>query len=120
MDLGKFVDKDTDTLTGVIDFGEARTGAFGINHFTRYENHVGSIEYGHWSPYNKPAGEQHPALSVGEVLIKALWDALWEKKALSLKRNDYEEVMEVTLRMGTINRYFVSRFEDIKKNEDEG
>lgn len=49
LDLGGqniFVDKDAGTLTGVIDFDEARIEAFGINIFTLYENHVGSMEDG--------------------------------------------------------------------------
>lgn len=53
LDLGGqnlFVDKETGALTGVIDFDEARTEAFGINIFTLYENHFGSMEDGHWSP----------------------------------------------------------------------
>ncbi|KAF6225994.1 hypothetical protein HO173_012624 [Letharia columbiana] len=53
------------------DFGEARIEAFGINIFALYENHVGGMENGHWSPYNRPAGEQYPGLSVSDILTKA-------------------------------------------------
>ena len=110
MDLGGqniFVDKEVGTLTGVIDFDEARTEAFGINIFTLYENHIGSMEDGHWSPYNMPAGEQYPGLSVSEVLTKAFWDALWAYTASSVKREEFEEALGVALRVGIINRYFV-------------
>lgn len=102
-----FVDKDTGTLTGVIDFDEARPEAFGINIFTLYENHVGSMEGGHWSLYDMSAGEQHPGLSVSEVLTKAFWDALWVSTTPSLGRKDFEEAVGVALRVGIINRYFV-------------
>ncbi|CAF9933991.1 MAG: hypothetical protein ALECFALPRED_005811 [Alectoria fallacina] len=110
VDLGGqniFVDGDVGTLTGVIDFEEARTEAFGINIFTIYENHVGSMEDGHWSPYDMPAGQEHPGLSVSEVLTKAFWDALWASTAPGLGRRDFEEAVGVALRVGIINRYFV-------------
>lgn len=110
IDLGGqnvFVEKDTGTLTGVIDFDEARTEAFGINIFTLYENHVGSMEDGHWSPYSMPSGKQHPGLSVCEVLTKAFWDALWANTAPRLGRKVFEEAVGVALRVGIINRYFV-------------
>ena len=102
-----FVDKDAGTLTGVIDFEEARTEALGINIFTLYENHFGSMEDGHWTPFDMPAGEQYPALSVSEVLTKAFWDSWWANIAPGLKREDLEEAVGVALRVGIINRYFV-------------
>lgn len=110
LDLGGqniFVDKESGALTGVIDFDEARTEAFGINIFTVYENHIGSMEDGHWSPYDSPAGEEHPGLNVSEVLTKAFWDALWAYTAPSMKREEFEEAVGVALRVGIINRYFV-------------
>ncbi|CAD6586541.1 MAG: hypothetical protein ASARMPREDX12_002382 [Alectoria sarmentosa] len=102
-----FVDGDVGTLTGVIDFEEARTEAFGMNVFTIYENHVGSMEGGHWSPYDMPAGGEHPGLSVSEVLTKAFWDALWANTAPGFGRRDFEEAVGVALKVGIINRYFV-------------
>ena len=102
LDLGgqsSFVDKETGALTGVIDFDEARTEAFGINIFTLYENHIGSMEDGHWSPYDIPAGVQHPGLSVSEVLTKAFWDALWAYTAPSLRGEEFEEAVGVALRV---------------------
>lgn len=102
-----FVDKFTGTITGVIDFAEARTEAFGINIFAFYENHVGSMEDGHWSPYDMPAGEQHLGLSVCEVLEKAFWDTLWANTASNLKKNDFSTAVGVALGVGIINRYFV-------------
>ena len=110
LDLGGpniFVDKENGALTGVIDFDEARTEAFGINIFSVYENHIGSMEDGHWSPYDMPAVEQHPGLSVSEVLTKAFWDSLWTYAAPGIKREEFEEAVGVALRVGIINRYFV-------------
>lgn len=101
------MDGDVGTLTGVLDFEEARTEAFGINIFKIYENHVGSMEDGHWSPYDMPAEEEHPGLSVSEVLTEAFWDALWANTASGLGRRDSEEAVGVALRVGIINRYFV-------------
>lgn len=102
-----FVDRDAGTLTRVIDFEEARTEAFGINIFTLYENHIGSMDNGHWSPYDMPAGEEYPGLSVSKVLTKAFWDALWANTAPGLERNTFEEAVGIALRVGIINRYFV-------------
>lgn len=110
LDLGGqnfFVDKETGALTGMIDFDEARTEAFGINIFALYKNHIGSMEDGHWSPYNMPAGEQYPGLSVSEILTKAFWDALWAYTAPSVRREEFEEAVGVALRVGIINRYFL-------------
>ena len=102
-----FVDKDAGNLTGVIDFDGARTEALGINIFTLYENHFGSMEDGHWTPFDIPAGEQYPGLSVSEVLTKSFWDSLWANIAPGLRREDLEEAVVVALRVGIINRYFV-------------
>lgn len=66
-----FVDKHAGTLTGVIDFEEARIEALGINIFALYENYVGGMENRHWSPYNMLVGEQCPGLSVSDILTKA-------------------------------------------------
>lgn len=110
LDLGSqniFVEKDTGTITGVVNSDEARTEAFGINIFTLYERYIGSMENDHWSPYNMPAGEQHPGLSVSEVLTSAFWDSLWANAAPGLERKIFEEAVEVALRVGVINRYFV-------------
>lgn len=110
LDLGSqniFVEKDTGTITGVVNSDEARTEAFGINIFTLYERYVGSMENDHWSPFNMPAGEQYPGLSVSEVLTTAFWDSLWANAAPGLERKVLEEAVGVALRVGVINRYFV-------------
>lgn len=102
-----FVEKDTGTITGVVNLDEARTEAFAINIFTLYERYVGSMENDHWSPYDMPAGEQHPGRSVSEVLTSAFWDALWANAAPGLEKNSLGEAVGVALRVGVINRYFV-------------
>lgn len=107
-----FVDKDAGNLTGLIDFDEARTKALGINIFTLYENHFGSVEDGHWTTFDMPAGEQYPGLSVSEVLTRAFWGSLWANVAPGLGREDLEEAVGVALGVGIINRYFVRRILD--------
>lgn len=110
LDLGSqniFVEKDIATITGVVNLDEARTEAFGMNIFTLYERYAGSMENDHWSPYNMPAGEQNPGLSVSEVLTGAFWDPLWANMAPGLERKVLEEAVRVALRVGIINRYFV-------------
>ena len=100
-----FVEKDTGVLTGVINFDEARTEAFGINIFAIYERFFGSMNDGHWSPYDIPAGEHYPSLSVIEVLSRAFWGSMWANMAPGLERRVYEEAVGVALRVGIINRY---------------
>ena len=102
-----FVDKAIGNLTGVIDFAEARTEALGIHIFTLYENHFGSMEAGHWTPFDMPAGEQYPGLSVSEVLTKVFRDSLWKNMAPGLRREDLEKAVGVALRVEIINRYLV-------------
>ena len=63
-----FVDGDSGSLTGEINFDGARTEAFGINMFTLYESHVDSLEVRHWTAHEMPAGEQYPGLFVSKVL----------------------------------------------------
>ena len=110
LDLGSqniFVDKDTGGITGVVNSDEARTEAFGINIFSLYERYIGSMEDEHWSPYGMPAGEQHPGLSVSDVLTSAFWDSLWANTASGWDRKVSEEAVGVAIRVGVINRYFV-------------
>lgn len=65
-----------------------------------------------------PAGEQHPGLSVSEVLTKAFWDTLWKYTAPSIRREELEEAVGVALRVGIINRYFVrGMLDDIDLNK---
>ena len=106
------VDKDTGNITGVVGFDEARTEAFGINIYALYESYVGSMADGHWSPYDMPAGQQHPGLSVSEVLTRAFWDTLWANMAPGLERKVFEEAVGVALRVGLVNRFFVGPMQD--------
>ena len=100
-----FVEKDTGILTGVLNSDEARTEAFGINVFALYEKFFGSMVDGHWSPYDMPAGERYPGLSVIEVLRRTFWDSLWANAATGLRREVYGEAVGVAVRVGIINRY---------------
>lgn len=110
LDLGSqkiFVEKDTGLITGVVNSDKARTEAFGINIFTLYENYTGRMENDHWSPYDMPAGRQHPGLSVSEVLTSVFWDSLWGNAGPHLEKEVLDEAVGVALRVGVINRYFV-------------
>lgn len=101
------VEKDTGAVTGVVGFDEARTEAFGINIYSLYESFVGSLQDGHWSPYDMPAGEQYPGLSVSEALTRAFWDSLWVNVTTGLDKKFFEEAVGVALKVGLVNRYFV-------------
>ena len=108
-----FVEKDTGNLTGVINFDKSRTEAFGMSIFALYETFFASMDDGHWSPYDMPAGEQYPGLSVIELLSRAFWISLWANVAPGLERKTNGEAVGVALRVGVINRYFESALDEM-------
>ena len=105
--LNVFVDRVTGGITGVIDFDGAHIEALGISIVTLYEWFIGSMEDGHWSPYDMPAGETHGGKTVCQVLESAFWEAFWANVSPKLKKEDSKEALSVALRVGIVNRYIV-------------
>ena len=105
--LNVFVDPKSGSITGVIDFDGAEVEALGINIVTLYEWFTGSMEDGHWSPYDMPAGEQYGSRSVCQVLEEAFWAGFWVSAGPGLTKEVSKEAVSVALRVGIVNRYLV-------------
>lgn len=105
--LNIFVDRTTGRITGVIDFDNAQVEALGVNIVTLYEWFVGSMEDGHWSPYDMPAGERYGGKNVCQVLEAAFWDTFWANARQDLSKEESGEALLVALKVGIINRYVV-------------
>ena len=105
--LNIFVDHTTGKITGVIDFDDAQMEALGMNIVTLYEWFFGSMEDGHWSPYDMPAGEQYDSSNVCQVLETAFWDTFWANARHDLSKEESEEALSVALKVGIINRYII-------------
>lgn len=105
--LNIFVDRKTGSFTGVIDFDDAQIEALGMNIVTLYEWFVGSMEDGHWSPYDMPAGEKHGSKNVCQVLEAAFWDTFWANVCPALNDEGSKEALLVALGVGVVNRYIV-------------
>ena len=103
--LNVFVDRMTGAITGVIDFDGAEIEALGINIFTLYEWFIGSMDHGHWSPYDMPAGEAHGSKTVCQVLEFTFWETFWANVSSEVKREDSKEALSLALRVGIVNRY---------------
>ncbi|CAF9938318.1 hypothetical protein IMSHALPRED_000759 [Imshaugia aleurites] len=105
--LNVFVDRITGNITGVIDFDDAQIEALGMNMVTLYEWFVGSMEDGHWSPYDMPAGGLYGSKKVCQVLEAAFWNTFWANTSPDLKEEGSKEALSVALRVGIVNRYIV-------------
>lgn len=84
---------DSGNVTGAIDFDEAGIEAFGMCIWGLYECFFGSMEDGKWSFY-----EEMP------VLASAFWNSLWSNTPPSLKLEEAETAVKVSLSIGVINR----------------
>lgn len=107
--LNVFVDRITGAITGVIDFDGAEIEALGVNIFTLYEWFIGSMNDGHWSPYDMPAGGTHGGKTTCQVLESAFWETFWANVSPEVKTEDGKEAMSVALRVGIVNRYMGDR-----------
>ncbi|KAJ5143917.1 uncharacterized protein N7515_002704 [Penicillium bovifimosum] len=87
---------DTGNITGVIDFDEAGIEAFGMCIWGLYECFFGSMEAGKWSFYHEMP-----------VLANAFWGSLWANTPPSLKREEAQTAIKVSLGIGVLNRYFI-------------
>lgn len=105
--MNVLVDRITGSITGVIDFDNAQVEALSTNIITLYEWFIGSMEIGHWSPYDMPAGEQYRSRNVCQVLEAAFWDTFWADAGPGLSREGIKEALSVALKVGIINRYIV-------------
>lgn len=115
-----FIQKDTGLLTGVLNSSSTRTEAFGTNIYALYEKYLGSMQDGHWSPYDMPAGESHPGQTVIEVLRGAFWDSLWGNAAAGLRREVDGEAVGVAVRVGVVNRYLEGMGDESERDSEEG
>lgn len=91
----------------MIDFDDAQIEALGINIVTLYEWFFGSMEDGHWSPYDMPAGEDHGGKDVCQVLEATFWDTFWAHVSPALMNEECREALYVALKVGVVNRYIV-------------
>ncbi|KAJ5543307.1 hypothetical protein N7535_005735 [Penicillium sp. DV-2018c] len=92
---------DAGNITGVIDFDEAGIEAFGMCIWGLYECFFGSMEAGKWSFYDEMP-----------VLANAFWESLWANTPPSLKQEEAETAVKVSLSIGVLNRYFVQGMVD--------
>jgi len=102
---------DSGNVTGVIDFDEAGIEAFGMCIWGLYECFFGSMEDGKWSFYDMPS-EDSPGRTVREVLEHTFWESLWTNAPPSMKREEAEKAVKVSLSIGIINRYFIQGMMD--------
>ncbi|KAI0100492.1 hypothetical protein GGR51DRAFT_564027 [Nemania sp. FL0031] len=93
-------------VTGVIDFDDAQTEAFGMCIFGVYEGFFGVMRDQKWSFFDEPAGDGS-GRSVRNVLDTAFWDTLWESVPPGMNRQEFEEAVMVAVDIGSVNRYFV-------------
>lgn len=105
--LNVFVDRSSGHITGVIDFDSAQIEALGINIATVYEWFLGSMEKGHWSAYDMPAGEPYGSKNVCQVLESAFWDTFWANTPPTLRKDDSEEAIMVAVKVDVFNRYII-------------
>lgn len=105
--LNIFVDRTDGRITGVIDFDDAQVEALGTNIVTLYEWFLGSMEDGHWSPYDMPAGKEYGGRSVCGVLEAAFWHTFRANAVLDLSKEGTQEALSVALKVGIVNRYVV-------------
>ena len=93
-------------VTGVIDFEDAKTEAFGMCIFGIYEGFLGVMKDQKWSFFDQDAGDGS-GKSVRNVLETAFWDTLWDALPPNMSRQKFEEAVMVALDIGIVNRYFV-------------
>lgn len=93
-------------VTGVIDFDDAQTEAFGMCIYGIYEGFFGAMNDQKWSFFDQPAGDASDD-TVRTVLEAAFWDTLWDSLPPEMSRQDLEEAVMVAVDIGIVNRYFV-------------
>ena len=93
-------------VTGVVDFEDAKTEAFGMCIFGIYEGFLGVMKDQKWSFFDQDAGDGS-GKSVKDVLETAFWEKLWDALPREMSRHKYEEAVMVALDIGIVNRYFV-------------
>lgn len=93
-------------VTGVLDFEDAETEAFGMCIFGVYEGFLGVVQHQKWSFFDQGAGDGS-GKSVKEVLETAFWKTLWDALPPVMRRHELEEAVMVALDIGIVNRYFV-------------
>lgn len=93
-------------VTGVIDFDDAQTEAFGMCIVGIYEGFFGEMRYKKWRFFDQSAGDGL-GNSVRTVLESAFWDTLWDALPPAMNRQKFEEAVMVARDIGIVNRYFV-------------
>ncbi|KAI9748976.1 MAG: hypothetical protein M4579_007059, partial [Chaenotheca gracillima] len=98
------------SVTGVIDFEDAQTEAFGMCIFGVYEGFFGVMKHQKWTFFDQPAYGDGlgTGQTVRDVLETAFWDTLWDALPPEMQsREDLEEALMVAVDVGIVNRYFV-------------
>ena len=98
------VEKDTGAITGVRNFGNACTEAFGIN-ISNLSIWFGYHRSGLWRPYDSQAGGDYPCWRASEILTRVFWDTLWANTGPGLEKKVFEEAVGVALKVGTIQQF---------------
>ncbi|MCJ1269409.1 hypothetical protein MMC22_009301 [Lobaria immixta] len=93
-------------VTGVIDFEDAQTEAFGMCIFGIFEGFFGVMEDQKWRFFDQLA-DDGSGNSVRTVLETAFWNALWDALPPEMSKQKFEDAVMVALDIGIVNRYFV-------------
>ncbi|KAI9688288.1 MAG: hypothetical protein M1820_010291 [Bogoriella megaspora] len=102
-----FVDSEGH-VTGVIDFEDAQTEAFGMCIFGVYEGFFGVMNNQKWTFFDQPARDRYgPRTSVRNVLETKFWESLWDAMPPTMGKQELSEAVMVALEVGIINRYLV-------------
>jgi hypothetical protein len=92
-------------VTGVVDFEDAQTEAFGTCLVGVYEGFFGVMRHQKWRYFDQPA-DDGSGKTVREVLEEAFWEALWGASPPYMKDGGLREAVMVALDVGIVNRYF--------------
>ena len=93
-------------VTGVIDFDDAQTEAFGMCIFGVYDGFFGVMNNQKWTFFDQPAGDGS-GRSVRNVLETRFWESLWDAMPPGMGRQELAEAVTVALEIGIVDRYFV-------------
>ena len=111
-EINIMVDRESGHLTGVLDFDDARTEAFGMCIFGVYEGFFGVMRDARWRFFDEPVTGQSAGVpdrksqTIRQVLEAAFWNSFWDAVPSWIKKSEYEDPVTVALDVGIINRYF--------------
>jgi len=96
---------DDGSVTGAIDFDEAKFEALEMCIFGLYECFFGEMDQGVFSFYNQ-AADDGSGRSVRWVLEDAFWSLFWANSPSGLTREKLQEPLRVAVDVCIVHRYF--------------